>query len=222
MKKKSIPEDMASNKRPLDGRVKIAMAVGIALVAVGVGYLGYFGWYHSQTDTARNVSYDEFPEELRNETSVDGDFIESTSSEYSQDEIPSTNVTFGDVPGYVVEDPANDITVTGVYQGTDYASIIGVNSNAVVVAYDTVIGKEEGWTSEPVVFTATMGDGSYRMLTYVNVDGTWVDPSIGLVTLEYGQTYKCVAYCEAPNYDEEIHIFSYASDSYCQELVVTR
>lgn len=220
MKKNSI-SNMASNKKHLNVKVKIAMGVGIVLVAVGVGYLGYFSWYHSQTDTARNVSYDEFPKELSDAADADSEFVESTSSEYSQDEIPSTNVKFGDVLDYVIEDPVNDITVTGVCQGTDYASIIGVNSNAVVVAYNTVIGDEKGWSSEPVVFTVTMGDGAYRMLTYVNVDGTWVDPSIGSTTLEYGQTYECVAYCEAPNYDEEVDIFSYASDSYCQELVVT-
>ena len=218
MKKKSI-SNMAGNKKALDVKVKVAMGVGIALVAVGVGYLGYLAWYHAQTDVARPVDYDEFPIEESTEFTDDNPVANET---YEQEDIPTTNAKFGDVLSYEIEDPVNTVTVTGVYEGTDYASVIGVNSNAVVVTYDVVIGEEDGWTSEPVMFTATMGDGSRRLLTYVDVDGSWVDPSIGSTTLEHGKTYQCIAYCEAPNYDGDVKLYSYASDMHCQELVVTR
>lgn len=217
--KKKTTSNMAGSKKPLDIKVKVAMGVGIALVAVGVGYLGYLSWYHSQTDVAREVAYDEFP----SMESAEVDATETPEVQaYEQDDIQTTNATFGEVLSYEIEDPVNTITVTGVTEGTDYASVIGVNSNCITVAYDVVIGDEDGWTSEPVMFTATMGDGAYRLLTYVNVDGKWIDPSIGSTTLEAGKTYQCIAYCEAPNYDGSISLYSYASDMHCQELVVTR
>jgi hypothetical protein len=216
--KKQKPTNTPGSKKPLDVKVKIAMGVGIGLVVAGVGYLGYLGWYHSQTDVARSVSYDEFPEEL---ISTETSESESTQTVYTQDEILTTNATFGEVLNYAIEDPTNDITVTGVTKGTDYSSIIGIDGDAIVVTYTAVIGDEAGWNSEPVIFTATMSDGAARMLTYVNMDGTWVDPSTGLAEMEYGETYEFIAYCECSDGTDSADIYSYASDMYCQELSVT-
>lgn len=210
---------IGTNNKGLSTKLKVALAIGIAAVVAGVGYLGYFAWYHAQSDIAREVDYDEFPSEFKsNLESGDTDFIESTSQEF--DDIKVTEVSVGQKMSYEMKSGKSDVTITGIHSGTEYSSLIGAEGDTFSVTYNVVIGEEEGWTSDAnFVLTATFPEGSYRMETYANVDGQWVNLLSGIATLESGKTYECVAICEAIDLEQDVDIFVYTGND-CECLSV--